>query len=112
MHFEITNKLNRQNKRQNYSNFRSKPFEYIFHNPILKSIKKSKVSPLKPIVTRELSLKVLDLKLPVISTTPKIYTGYMNTPLRTHLVHKVNYRSKSIMPEMYLAPSSSLIRFN
>ncbi|OMJ92813.1 hypothetical protein SteCoe_4355 [Stentor coeruleus] len=112
MHFEVTNKLKRQNKRQNYSNLRSNPFEHVFHNPILKSINKSKISPLKPAVARDLSLKVLDLKLPAISVTPKIYTGYMNTPLRTHLVQKVNYRPKSIISEIHLAPSRSLIKFN
>lgn len=72
-------------------------------------MRKNEASPVKPIENKNLSVKILDLKLPMIVTAPKGIIGYINTYNRAHLVHKTNYRSRSIMSELYIAPNGSLL---
>lgn len=108
MYVDITVRSKRQVKRQPNSTIRSKPLEHIFHNPILKLMKRNLASPLKPIEARNLSVKVLDLKLPFIASGPKIINNYISTHIKPHLVHKTNTRSRSIMSELYIAANSLL----
>ena len=106
MNAENVSKFNRQAKRQSYSSTRSKPLEYIYHNPILKSTKKHEIHPGPSRDSKDLSVKILDLKLPVIAA-PRILNKFLNSCHRVYRAQKAAARCRSIIPELYINANNS-----
>ena len=108
MNIENINKVNRDSTRQSYSCSRSKPLEYIYHNPILKSIRKYKKMPAAHRRERETSLKIIDLKLPVIAM-PKLISRDLQNYNKAMLFKKQHPRHISIIPELLITSSNSAL---
>lgn len=89
--------------RQSHSLTKSRPLEYIFHNPILNKAHKKEV--LSPRISSNPSVKVFELKLPIIAV-PKFFNNcFINCNKALHS-KKANFRTKSVVSELYIDSTS------
>ena len=107
MYVDNAQKYKNNTKRQSYSSTRSKPLEYIYHNPILQSSKKHKQVPASSIVKKDLLVKVLDLKLPVIHV-PRLINRFIQKGSKFFRVQRPQIRCKSIIPELLVTSNNSV----
>lgn len=108
MDIEKPSKFIKDNKRQSYSSTRSKPLEYIYHNPILQSSKKQKQPRVPLPSSKEVSLKILDLKLPTIPA-PKIISKFLKNYNKIFHAQKPHPRYKSLLSEyLHISNTSSM----
>ena len=100
----------RDSKRQSYSSTRSKPLECIYHNPILKSLKQhKKIPPINP-HNKEISVKVVDLKLPTI-VVPRLINRFLQNYNKAIHTKKPHGRCISLIPELLITSSKSALNY-
>lgn len=90
-------------KRQSQSLTKSRPLEHIFHNPILTRAHKKEMP--SPKVLSSPSVKILELKLPIIAV-PKFFNNCFIKYSKALHTKKVNFRTKSVVSELYIDSTS------
>jgi hypothetical protein len=105
---DLNPRSNRPSKRHSSSLSKAKPLAYIYHNPILRSSGKQRPVIISSNDPSNLSVKVLDLQLPLIAV-PRLVNKFLNNCHRVFKAQKSSKRCTSLIPELCIATNNGSI---